>query len=263
MPFRQRRPSPRMRSDVAEAACFICAPVIGTIINALCILLGGLVGMKAAHAVGPAAQQRIRLILAAGTIYVATEMIWTGVNGGFLRGLGQLGIAFLSLILGNATGMALGLQKGLNRLGAVAKNSLAGLGQKDNRFNEGFITCTILFCVGPMAIIGSIEDGLNGNFKILAVKGCLDGLATMGFAAMFGVGSILSVVPVVAYQGTITLCAGALQPLLGPPLMDAVRVTGGLLVFTIVVVILDIRKVPLANYLPALAYAPLLTRWWM
>ena len=85
----------------------------------------------------------------------------------------------------------------------------------------------------------------------------------MGFAAMFGVGSLLAAVPVLAYQGTITLCAGALQPLLGPPLMDAVRVTGGLLVFTIVVVILDIRKVPLANYLPALVYAPLLTKWWM
>lgn len=235
----------------------------GTIINAVCILLGGVIGLIAANSVGPALQQRIRLILAAATIYVALEMIWSGVNGGFMRGLGQLGIAFLSLVIGNATGMVLRLQKGLNSLGAVAKKSMAAAGRGDDRFNEGFITCTILFCVGPMAIIGSIEDGLNGNFKILALKGCLDGLATMGFAAMFGVGSLLAAVPVLAYQGTITLCAGALQPLLGPPLMDAVRVTGGLLVFTIVVVILDIRKVPLANYLPALVYAPLLTKWWM
>ena len=240
-----------------------CALVTGTIINAVCILIGGMVGRLAANAVGPAAQRRIRLILAVATIYVATKMIWTGVNGGFLHGLGQLGIAFLSLILGNATGMALRFQKGLNRLGEIAKKAMAGAEKSDNRFNEGFITCTILFCVGPMAILGAIEDGLSGNYGILALKGCMDGLATIGFAAMFGLGSILSVVPVVAYQGTITLCAGALKPLLDPPLLDAIRVTGGLLVFTIVVVILDLRKVPLANYLPALIYAPLLTKWWM
>jgi len=237
--------------------------VIGTIINAVCIVIGGVVGKLAANAVGPAAQQRIRLLLAAATIYVATEMIWTGLSGGFLHGLGQLGIAFLSLILGNAAGMALRLQKGLNRLGEIAKKSMAGAEGSDNRFNEGFITCTILFCVGPMAILGAIEDGLSGNFKILAVKGCMDGLATIGFTAMFGVGCALAVVPVVAYQGTITLCAGALKPLLNDAMLDSMRVTGGLLVFTIVVVILNLRKVPLANYLPALVVAPLLTKWWM
>ena len=237
--------------------------MIGTLINAACIVIGGIVGKLAANAVGPAAQQRIRLLLAVATIYVASEMIWTGLNGGFLRGLGQLGIAFLSLILGNATGMVLRLQRGLNRLGEFAKQAMAGADQSDNRFNEGFITCTILFCVGPMAILGAIEDGLGGNFKILAVKGCMDGLATVGFTAMFGVGCALAVVPVVAYQGTITLCAGALKPLLDAAMLDSIRVTGGLLVFTIVVVILNLRKVPLANYLPALVFAPLLTRWWM
>lgn len=237
--------------------------MIGTIINGVCIVLGGVVGRLAAHAIGPAAQQRIRLLLAMATIYVATEMIWTGLNGGFLRGLGQLGIAFLSLILGNAAGMLLRLQKGLNHLGELAKRSLAKPGETDNRFNEGFITCTILFCVGPMAILGAIEDGLSGNFKILAVKGCMDGLATIGFTAMFGVGCALSVVPVVAYQGTLTLCAGALKPLLNDAMLDSIRVTGGLLVFTIVVVILGVRKVPLANYLPALVVAPVLTKWWM
>jgi uncharacterized membrane protein YqgA involved in biofilm formation len=237
--------------------------VIGTLINAVCILLGGLIGRLAAHAVGPAIQQRIRLLLAAATLYVAVEMIWTGLGGGFLRGLGQLGIAFLSLVLGNAAGMGMRLQKGLDRLGEVARRSLARPGETDGRFNEGFISCTLLFCVGPMAILGAIEDGLSGNFKILAVKGCMDGVATVGFTAMFGAGCALSVVPVTAYQGTLTLCAGALKPLLNEAMLDSIRVTGGLLIFTIVVVILGVRRVPLANYLPALVVAPLLTRWWM
>lgn len=237
--------------------------MIGTIINAVCIVAGGLVGAFAANWLSAAAQQRIKLLLAVATLYVATEMVWRGLNGSFLKCLGQLGIAFLSLILGNALGMALRLQKGLNRLGQVAREHMAHSAEGGNRFNEGFITCSILFCVGPMAIIGAMEDGLNGNYKILAIKGAMDGLATVGFTAMFGWGSAVAVIPVVAYQGTITLCAGLLEPVLSEAMIDSIRVTGGLLVYSITVVILEIRKVPLANYLPAMIVAPLLTWWWM
>lgn len=237
--------------------------MIGTIINAVCIIAGGIIGAFAANWLTASAQNRIKLILAIATTYVATEMIWRGVNGSFLKCLGQLGIAFLSLILGNALGMALRLQKGLNWLGQIAKEHIAKGEQGGSKFNEGFITCSILFCVGPMAIIGAMEDGLTGNFKVLAIKGAMDGLATVGFTAMFGWGSALSVVPVVAYQGTITICAGLLEPVLTEPMIDAIRVTGGMLVYSITVVILEIRKVPLANYLPAMVVAPLLTWWWM
>jgi len=237
--------------------------VIGTIINGVCIVLGGIIGVVAANWVGRRAQVYIKLALAMATLYVATEMIFKGLGGGFLRCLGQLGIAMLSLVLGNAIGMGLGIQKQLNKLGQYAKEKMSKSGSVDNRFNEGFITCSILFCVGPMSIIGAIEDGLTGNFKILAIKGAMDGVATIGFTAMFGWGSAVSVIPVVAYQGTIAICAGALEPVLTETMLDSVRVTGGLLVFCIVVVILEIRKVPLANYLPALVVAPLLTRWWI
>lgn len=238
--------------------------MIGTIINAVCIIAGGIIGAFAANWLTATAQNRIKLLLAIATTYVATEMIWRGVNGGFLKCLGQFGIAFLSLIVGNAIGMGLRLQKGLNRLGQIAKKHMAkGDDPGGHRFNEGFITCTILFCVGPMAIIGAMEDGLTGNFKVLALKGAMDGLATIGFTAMFGWGSAVSVIPVVAYQGTLTICAGMLEPVLTEPMIDSIRVTGGMLVYCITVVVLEIRKVPLANYLPALVVAPLLTWWWM
>ncbi|MGB0580618.1 MAG: DUF554 domain-containing protein [Limisphaerales bacterium] len=237
--------------------------MIGTIINAACILVGGIIGIFAANSISAKTQGRIKLILAMATVFVATKMIWDGLGGGFLRSAGMIGIAALSLVIGNALGMAMRLQKGLNQLGEIAKKHMTKSDEGGNKFNEGFITCTILFCVGPMAILGAIEDGLKGDWEVLAVKGAMDGLATMGFTAMFGWGCIVAVIPVVAYQGTITLLAGALKPILTDPMTDELGVTGGFLVFTITLVILGVRKVPLANYLPALVVAPLLAKWWL
>lgn len=236
----------------------------GTLINTAAILLGGFLGLKASRQISVATQTRIKLVLAAFTIYAGASMMWKGTGGSFGAVLKQLSIAMLALVLGNALGLALRLQDGLNRLGQYAKDRLADGGAAGgHRFSEGFITCTLLFCVGPMAILGALEDGLRGDFKILAIKSAMDGLAAMGFAAMFGPGVLLAAVPVLAYQGTITLLAGALAQHVGDPaLLDSMRVTGGLIVLCITVIILDVRKVPLANYLPSLVVAPLLTHWW-
>jgi len=238
--------------------------VTGTLINTGAILVGGLLGLTAARQFSAATQTRIKLALAGFTIYAGASMMWQGTGGSIGTVFKQLGIAMLALVLGNALGMALRLQQGLNRLGEFAKDRLAGGGSAaGNRFSEGFITCTLLFCVGPMAILGSREDGLHGDFKILAIKSAMDGLAAMGFAAMFGPGVLLAAVPLLAYQGTITLLAKALeQHVNDPALLESMRVTGGLIVMCIAVIILDVRKVPLANYLPSLAVAPLLTHWW-
>ena len=236
----------------------------GTLINTATILVGGFLGLKAARQISPPTQQRIKLVLAAFTIYAGMSMIWKGIGGSFGNVLKQLGIAMLALVLGNALGMALRLQNGLNQLGHYAQERIAKASpEDDNRFSEGFVTCTLLFCVGPMAILGALEDGTHGDFKILAIKSAMDGLAAMGFAAMFGPGVLLAALPVLAYQGTITLLANALaQHLNAPLLLDSVRVVGGMVVLCLTVVILDLKKVPLANYLPSLVVAPLLTHWW-
>tara|TARA_Y100001934_G_scaffold259354_1_gene330528 strand:+ start:1855 stop:2568 length:714 start_codon:yes stop_codon:yes gene_type:complete len=237
--------------------------VIGTIINGVCIVLGGLIGAFAAERVSEGVQNKIKLFLVLATVFVATQMIYEGLSGSIGHGLGQLGIAMLSMVVGNALGMLLRLQKGLNKLGQYAKEKMAKSDSSDNKFNEGLITCTILFCVGPMAILGAIDDGLHGNYKILAVKGIMDGTATIGFTAMFGWGAALAVVPVVAYQGTITICAGIIKPMLTEGMLESIQVTGGMLIFPVTLVVLGVGKVPLANYLPALIVAPLLTHWWM
>jgi uncharacterized membrane protein YqgA involved in biofilm formation len=188
------------------------------------------------------------------------------LGGGFWEIGKQFIIMMLSLILGNMIGKGLRIQKSLNRLGQYAKKKFSNAGSEEaatGRFNEGFVTCTILFCVGPMAILGALQDGLTGSIKTLAIKAVMDGMATMAFSKTFGWGVILSALPVFAYQGTITLLATFLAPLLQDQgLLGSVSVTGGLLVFMISLIILNVRPVPLADYLPSLAVAPLLTWLW-
>ncbi len=236
----------------------------GTLINTAAILVGGGLGLTVARQFSGAAQSRLRLALAAFTLYAGARMIWEGTGGSFGTVLKQVSIALLALVLGNALGLALRLQKGLDRLGLYATERLTTANPaNDQRFSEGFITCTLLFCVGPMAILGSLEDGTSGDFGLLAIKSALDGLAAMGFAATFGPGVLLAALPVLAYQGTLTLLAHALAGQgHDPQLLASVHVTGGLVVLCISVVIVGLRKVPLANYLPSLALAPLLTHWW-
>jgi len=239
--------------------------VLGTILNAAGILIGGIVGLTVSKQLPPVTQKAIKGFLGVLTVYVGLKLSWSGLGGGFGAVLKQLLIVLLALVMGRLTGRLLHLQKGLNRLGQYAKEKFSHAGEPgtSHRFGDGFVTCTLLFCVGPMAILGAVQDGLEGRWETLGIKAIMDGLATMAFVTTFGWGAILSLVPVVAYQGTITLAAKFLTPLLEErALMDAVNATGGLLVFCIALVILELKKVELADYLPSLAFAPLLTWAW-
>lgn len=238
----------------------------GTIINTAAIVAGGIAGLTLAKHLTPARKVWLKMFLGALVIYAGGSTIWRALtNHTFGESAKLIGIALLALVLGNVVGVLLRLQRGLNRLGEYAKERFASTRPGDpNRFSEGFVTCTILFCVGPMAILGSIQDGLTGDFRTLAIKSAMDGLATMGFIGTFGWGVILAAVPVLAYQGTITLLARSIQPWLEQHAMvDAINASGGLIVLCTAVVVLGVRKVPLANYLPALVVAPLLANWWM
>lgn len=238
--------------------------MVGTILNATGILLGGIVGLAVARQLSAATQSFLKIALGALVVFVGLKTTWTGLGGGFLPVLKQLLIVIFSMMLGKLIGRLLHLQKLSNYLGQYAKERLAKATlDAPNRFGEGFVTCTLLFCVGPMAILGALQDGLTGNYHTLAIKALMDGLATMAFAGIFGWGVILSVVPVVAYQGTITLGARLLEPFLrDQALLDSVNATGGLLIFCIALIILELKKIELTDYLPSLAVAPLLTWLW-
>lgn len=238
--------------------------MIGTLLNATGIILGGLLGLTFRRQLTLATQVGLKGGLGVLVIFVGLKTTWTSLGGGFGQVLKQVGIVVLSLTLGRILGRVLHLQKGLNRLGQYARDRFARAGAEPaQRWSEGFITCTILFCVGPMAILGSVQDGINGQWQTLGAKAVIDGLATMAFVGTFGWGAMLSVVPVVAYQGSITLAARFVAPWVSDPaLMNSINATGGLLVFCIALIILELKKIELADYLPSLAFAPLLTWLW-
>ena len=238
--------------------------MVGTIINAAAILFGGVAGLTAKKQLTLAHQTALKILLGAFTVYVGLSAAWQGLHGGFLQILKQLGIVLLSLMLGNLTGKLLRIQKSLNRLGQYAKQKISEATPGNRRrFSEGFITGSILFCLTPIAVLGSLQDGLGDNFKPLAAKAVMDGLATMAFVSAFGWGVTVAVIPVVAWQGTISLLAGLARPWLEKySLSDPINATAGLLVFCVALIIFELKKIELADYLPSLIYAPLLTWMW-
>ncbi len=240
---------------------------VGTIVNALGIILGGLLGMLLRRQLTAPTQLALKGGLGILVVYVGLKMTWVSLGGGFFGVMKQMTIVILALTAGRITGKLLHLQAGLNHLGQYAKERFTKAATGANaRWSEGFVTCTILYCVGPMAILGSIQDGLTGQWQTLGAKGLMDGLATMAFVGTFGWGAIAAVVPVVAYQGTITLAAKTLAPYFLDPahahLLQALNATGGLMVFSIALVILELKKLDLADYLPSLAWAPLIAGLW-
>ncbi len=237
----------------------------GTILNVGAIIAGGVAGLALAKEISPATQVRLKYILGVLTIYAGFSTTWNALHGGFWQLAKQGVIMLVSLVLGNVIGKTLRLQKNLNRLGEYAQDLISRQsgGSAGSRFSEGFTTCTVLFCVGPMSMLGAIQDGLSGNFRILAIKSVMDGLATMGFVKTFGWGPMLAAIPVLAYQGCLTMAARSLDPYLhNQAMLDSINATGGLLVLCISLVVLELAKVPLTDYLPSLAVAPLLTWLW-
>jgi uncharacterized membrane protein YqgA involved in biofilm formation len=230
--------------------------MVGTILNVGAIVAGGVVGLTAGRQLPASIEHRIKLILGVLTIFIGFKTVWSAIHGSPWQVIKQILIVLTALVLGNWIGKSLRLQARLNGLGEKARTALQREGKN---FGDGFVTCTILFCVGPMAILGSIEDGLTGRVQTLAIKSLMDGLATMAFVKSFGIGPIFAAIPVLAYQGTITLAATSVQPFLANrALLDSINATGGLLILCISLVILEIQKVPLADYLPSLLVAPAL-----
>lgn len=232
----------------------------GTIVNVAAILAGGTVGLMATKELSQPRQRLIKNILGILTVWVGLSMTWQSLNGGWRHILGQMAIVVAAMILGKATGRLLRIQRSLNKLGQYARLQMTQAKPAKPTVGEGFITCALLFCVGPLAILGSLQDGLYDNPRTLLLKSAMDGMAAMAFARIFGWDVLLSAVPVLAYQGTLTLLAGYLSPiLLQRSLLDAVGATGGLLIFCVALVVLELKRIELADYLPSLIFTPLLT----
>lgn len=145
------------------------------------------------------------------------------------------------------------------------EEKLEGLGKKlekrfskeeESGFVKGFVSATLLFCVGAMAIIGALEDGLTGNYQILLVKSMLDGIFSLLFAASMGIGVLFSAIPVFLYQGSISLAAGLLKPLLTDPMINNITATGGVLIMGLGINLVGLKRIKVANMLPAVFLVP-------
>ncbi|HZV34159.1 MAG TPA: DUF554 domain-containing protein, partial [Verrucomicrobiae bacterium] len=236
----------------------------GSILNAIGIFVGGICGLILARQLAASTQLGLRGLMGIITVLVGLHMTWAGLNGSFFQVFKQIVIMILALMLGSIIGRLLHIQRGLNLLGQYATKRFEAARPDDpNRWSEGFTVCALLFCAGPLGPIGAIEDGLLGNWQPLAIKMVMDGLAAMGFVGIFGWGVVLSAVPVLAYQGTITLLAHRLEPLLQErALLDSVSAVGGMLVFCVALIVMELKKIQLGDYLPSLAVAPLITWLW-
>ena len=254
----------------AAAACFSLR-VTGAILNAAAIVIGGIIGFVLPLPLSAQTKGFFKVMLGLATMFFGLRLTWLSIGGSFPTVVKQIIIAFLAIMLGNLLGRLIGLQKFSNHIGQHARKLIEGNRPNDpHRFSNGLNACAILFCAAPLGLLGAIHDALpvvagdTGYFYPLAVKALMDGLAMMGFVMMFGAGAMVAALPVFLFFGSITMATSIyLEPFLRSHLLlDSVNATGGLVVCTVGVVIFEIRRVQLADYLPALAVAPLLTWLW-
>ncbi|MFN8411227.1 MAG: DUF554 domain-containing protein [Anaerolineales bacterium] len=226
--------------------------MIGTIINVVAIIVGSLVGLL----FGSKIPEKLKATVVSGmglfTMAMGMQM--------FLKSENQL-IVLGALILGALLGELLGIEDGLQALGQklearFSRDTETGSG---SRFVRGFMVSSLLFCIGPMAILGSIQDGLTGDYNMLAVKSTLDGFASVAFASTLGIGVMFSSLILLIYQGGISLLAAQLSAIVTTPMMNEMTATGGVLLIGLGVSnLLEIKKIRVGNFLPAILFAPLI-----
>ena len=225
--------------------------LIGTLINVVAIVVGTLVGFalkqRLPERISSIAVQCLGLV----TALIGLKMVITTQN--------PL-IILVSMVTGGILGELLRIEESLDKLGAKVE---AKFSKEHGTFAKAFVTSTLLYCVGPMAIVGSLQDGLRGDYSVLLTKSVMDGIASVAFASTLGIGVLFSTLPLAAYQGGITIGASLLEPCLTSSMINEMTATGGLLILGIAMNMLQIAKIRVGNLLPAILIAAILTAFMM
>lgn len=241
----------------------------GTLVNAAAILAGSLLGMLLTWLAGhfstllPAGStllaERLKTIIMQG---VALCVMYLGISG-CLEGNNSL-IAILSMVLGALIGELLDLDKRMRSLGDWVQKRTEHLVTNGGQasISEGFVTASLLFCVGAMAIVGALQDGLTGDHSTLFAKSLLDGISSIVFGASLGLGVAFSAVAILLYQGSISLLASFLQPYLGDAVIAEMTCVGSVLIIGLGLNMLGLTKLKVMNYLPAIFLPILLCLLW-
>ena len=222
--------------------------MLGTIVNSIAVIVGCLVGLVVKGRLTEKITTTIMNGLALCTLYI-------GISGA-LNG-GDTLIMIISVAIGALLGEIIDIDKWLNKLGYYLESKFKGKKENNISIAEGFITSSLLFCVGAMAIVGSLESGLKENHDTLFTKSILDGISSIIFTSSLGIGVIFSAVTVLVYQGAITLGAGLLSGVLSTTVITNMSAVGGLLIIGLGLNMLGITKVKIANLLPAI-FLPIL-----
>lgn len=222
----------------------------GTLVNVGTVAAGTLSGRYGARLLSDAMQRAVMHALGLFTFVL-------GIAGGlrtFERGeLVDAIVVLVGLVAGAVCGTALQIEDRIERLGERIKRRL---GSDESGFAKGFLTASIVFCVGPLTVLGSLRDGLEGDARLLVIKSVLDGFAATALTSVYGLGVGASIVTIVVYQGGLTLGAGAVRDLFTPDVLRALDAVGGILIVGIGLRLLELKDVRVGNLLPALVLVP-------
>lgn len=220
--------------------------MIGTITNVAAIIAGTLLGCILQKGISEPIKKTVMQGIALTVMLIGGQMALQTKN--------PL-IVIISMVLGGISGETINIEKRLNQAGSYLESRL---GRNGNGIARAFVASSLIYCVGAMAVVGSIQDGLTGQPATLLAKSMLDGTSAIFFASTMGVGVIFSAIPVLLYQGSITLAAGALKDLLSTPVIAEITSTGGLLILAIGINLLGIKEMKVGNLLPAILFAALI-----
>ena len=214
--------------------------MIGTIANALAIIAGGIIGLIFKNTIPEKISEALLKATGLAVIAIGINLMLSGKNFTLL---------IISLVIGTIIGEVIDIEKNLDKFGAFIESKMKN---KESNVALGFVTCTLVYCVGSMAIVGSIQSGLTGNHEILFSKAVLDGITAVTFAATMGAGVVLSGISVLVYQGAITMLASLMQSLLGTVVVNEMTAIGGVIIMGIGLNFLIANRMRVGNLLPSI-----------
>ena len=217
--------------------------MIGTLINCFAIILGSALGLLLRRGM----KENISKTVMQG---IGLSVILIGLMGA-VKTQNTL-LVILSMVIGGVAGALIDIDKRMNRLGAWAQKKLTRGDDESNTFAKGFVTASLVYCVGAMAVVGALDSGIRGDHSTLIAKAALDGVTAVVFSSSLGIGVMLSAVPILIYQGSIALLGNAVAPLLSDVVVTEMSAVGGLLIMAIGVNMLLDKDIKVANLLPAI-----------
>jgi uncharacterized membrane protein YqgA involved in biofilm formation len=237
---------------------------LGTIINVAAILVGASLGVLLGHRMPERARVTVTDALGLVTLVIGALNIMALTDDDFTDAVGDaapLLIVLGALVIGGVTGSLLRIEERLESGGRFIQRTFArsGTGESKSRFVEGFVDTSLVFCIGPLAVLGALSDGLGQGIEQLALKSTLDGFASLAFAASLGWGVAAAAISVAIVQGLVTILAALVGPFLSGAVIASITATGGVMLLGVGLRVLNIRQVPVGDMLPALIVAPFLT----